>query len=192
MIHSRRNFMRALPAIGAAPVLWNSFSGTLRAAATGAAPEKYWELVRQQFPLEDGLTYLNAANVCPASRPVLDRYLHFLHDFHSNPSFQNREKYKPMYEQLRSKLAAMLGVTADEIALTRNTSEGSNLIVEGVDLQRGDEIVITDHNHPSNNDSWKLRAATASRSSRFPSPFRPAANPIGSLLSTKPSPRAPR
>jgi selenocysteine lyase/cysteine desulfurase len=63
-----------------------------------------------------------------------------------------------MYEQLRGKLAAMLGVTADEIAVTRNTSEGSNIIVEGVDLKRGDEVVITDHNHPSNNDAWKVRA----------------------------------
>lgn len=158
MIHSRRKFMRVLPGLGAAPAVWSAFSGSLQAAATGSSPDQFWELVRQQFPLEDGLTYLNAANVCPASRPVLDRYLHFLRDFHANPSFQNREKYKPMYETVRSKLAGMLGVTADEIALTRNTSEGSNLIVEGIDLQRGDEIVITDHNHPSNNDSWKMRA----------------------------------
>src|SRR5262245_58984390 len=142
MIHSRREFMRVLPAAGAAPALWSTLAGSLQAAATGANPDQFWKLVREQFPLEDGLTYLNAANVCPASRPVLDRYLHYLRDFHSNPSFQNRDKYKPMYEQVRTKLAGMLGVTADEIALTRNTSEGSNLIVEGIDLQRGDEIVI--------------------------------------------------
>ena len=37
-------------------------------------------------------------------------------------------------------------------------SEGTNIIVEGLDLQRGDEIVITDHNQPSNNDAWKVRA----------------------------------
>jgi selenocysteine lyase/cysteine desulfurase len=52
----------------------------------------------------------------------------------------------------------MLGVSADEVAFTRNTSEGNNLIVRGIDLKPGDEVVITDHNHPSNNESWKLRA----------------------------------
>jgi len=88
----------------------------------------------------------------------VDAYLHYLRDFHSNPSFQNREQYKPMYEQVRTKLAAMLGAGVDEIAITRNTSEGTNILVEGLDLQRGDEIVITDHNHPSNNDAWKVRA----------------------------------
>jgi isopenicillin-N epimerase len=158
MIHSRRDLMRAVAGVSTVPAFWSAFSGTLQAAATAADPDRFWELVRRQFPLQESLTYLNAANVCPASRLVLDRYLNFLRDFHSNPSFQNREKYKPMYEQLRTKLAGMLAVAADEVAITRNTSEGTNIIVEGIELQRGDEVVITEHNHPSNNDSWKVRA----------------------------------
>src|SRR4051794_33942091 len=133
-------------------------AGTAGASAGGRPEEALWRLVRRQFPLEDGLIYLNAANVCPASRPVLDRYAALLRDFQDNPSFQNRDKYRPLRESVRTKVAALLGVSADEIALTRNTSEGSNLVVRGIDLKPGDEVVITDHNHPSNNDSWKLRA----------------------------------
>src|SRR5262249_13095747 len=86
------------------------------------------------------------------------RYAALLRDFQANPSFQNRDKYRPLRESVRSKVAALLGVSADEVAITRNTSEGSNLIVRGIDLKPGDEVVITDHNHPSNNESWKLRA----------------------------------
>jgi isopenicillin-N epimerase len=104
------------------------------------------------------LIYLNAANVCPASRPVLDRHAEFMRDFQSNPSFQNRAKYDPLRERLREKIAGMLRVSADEIAITRNTSEGTNTVVEGVDLKPGDEVIIYDHNHPSNSDSWKMRA----------------------------------
>lgn len=156
MSQSRRNFMKA---ISAAPAAWASFASALAAATTSPGDQdRSWELVRQQFPLANGLVYLNAANICPASRLVLDRYTYFLRDFHSDPSFQNREKFKPLYEQVRTKLGAMLGASADEIAITRNTSEGSNIIVEGLDLQRGDEVIITDHNHPSNNDAWKVRA----------------------------------
>jgi len=87
--------MRALPALGAAPAAWSAFASSLQAAAATPSQDRYWDMVREQFPLEEGLTYLNAANVCPASRLVLDRYQRFLLDFHSNPSFQNREKYKP-------------------------------------------------------------------------------------------------
>ena len=157
MEHSRRNFLHAVAAV---PASWAAFTSALRAApaAPEATNEAYWSLVKRQFPLDENLIYLNAANVCPASRPVLDRHAEYMRDFQSNPSFQNRAKYEMMRERLRDKIATMLRVSSDEIAITRNTSEGSNIIVKGVDLKPGDEVLITDHNHPSNNDSWKVRA----------------------------------
>ena len=151
MTSSRRAFFRTAAAL---PASWTAFAAALQAAE----PESYWQMVKRQFPLEEKLIYLNAANVCPASRPVMDRHVEYLRDFHANPSFQNRDKYVAMRESLRGKVAHMLRVSADEIAVTRNTSEGSNIIVKGVDLKSGDEILITDHNHPSNSDSWKVRA----------------------------------
>ena len=158
MPNTRRDFFK----LAALPVTWQAFQTKLQAAAASRLPdagnETYWQMVRRQYPLAEGLLYLNAANVCPASRLVLDRHLEYLRDFHSNPSFQNRDKYEAMRESLRGKLARMLRASADEIAVTRNTSEGSNIIVKGVDLKPGDEVLITDHNHPSNNDSWRVRA----------------------------------
>jgi isopenicillin-N epimerase len=161
MDNSRRSFLRSISAVAALPASWTAFTSALKAApgTAGAGNESYWSLVKQQFPLEENLIYLNAANVCPASRPVLDRHAWFMRDFQANPSFQNRAKYEAMRERLRDKIAAMLRVTPDELAITRNTSEGSNIIVKGVDLKPGDEVLITAHNHPSNNDSWKVRAA---------------------------------
>src|ERR1700747_2721050 len=105
MDSSRRSFLRSIPALTALPASWTAFSSALKAApgTAGAGNESYWSLVKQQFPLDDNLIYLNAANVCPASRPVLDRHAWFLRDFHANPSFQNRDKYHPMYESLRAK-----------------------------------------------------------------------------------------
>ena len=158
MSNTRRDFFR----LAALPIAWRTFQSRLEAAAASRLPdagnETYWQMVKRQYPLEEGLIYLNAANVCPASRLVLDRHVEYLRDFHSNPSFQNRDKYEAMRESLRSKVGRMLRVSPDEIAITRNTSEGSNIIVKGVDLKPGDEVLITDHNHPSNNDSWRVRA----------------------------------
>ncbi len=152
---SRRVFFRGLA--GGLPASWVAFQNKL-AGAPAAGGEDYWGLVKRQFPLADGLLYLNAANVCPSSRPVLDRHQEFLRDFHADPSFQNRDKYDGRQESLRTKLARMLGASAEEIAITRNTSEGANAIVNGLDLSEGDEVLITTHNHPSSNDSWKVRA----------------------------------
>src|SRR5438046_2755441 len=152
MPSTRRDFFRAAVAL---PASWTAFTTAIQAATTD---ESYWSMVQRQFPLADDLIYLNAANVCPASRPVMDRHLEYLRDFHSNPSFQNRDKYSAMRESLRTKAARMLRVSPDEVAVTRNTSEGSNIVVKGVDLKPGDEVVLTEHNHPSNRDSWKVRA----------------------------------
>src|SRR5262252_9392691 len=63
-----------------------------------------------------------------------------------------------MQESLRAKAARMLRVSGDEVAITRNTSEGSNIVVKGVDLKAGDEVIVTSHNHPSNLDSWRAAA----------------------------------
>jgi selenocysteine lyase/cysteine desulfurase len=183
MAETRRAFFRTLPAVGTA-LSWAGFASALQSAGTSDLKESHWRLVKKQFPLEEGLLYLNAANVCPASTLVLDRYLALERDFHANPSFQNRDKYKPMQEKLRAKLAAMLNASADEIAITRNTSEGSNAIVKGIDLKPGDEIVITDHNHPSNNDSWRVRAerdGLVVRSAPVPVPAKSSADLLDSI-----------
>ena len=149
---TRRDFFRAAVAL---PASWTVFTNALQAAGSD---DSYWQMVQRQFPLDDDLIYLNAANVCPASRPVMDRHLAFLRDFQANPSFQNRAKYTTIQESLRAKAARMLRVSADEVAITRNTSEGSNVVVKGVDLKASDEVILTSHNHPSNLDSWKVRA----------------------------------
>jgi isopenicillin-N epimerase len=69
-------------------------------------------------------------------------------------------------------------VTLTCCATSIRTSEGSNIIVRGLDLKAGDEVVITEHNHPSNNDSWKVRSkrdGIVVKAVRVPVPARSAA-----------------
>jgi isopenicillin-N epimerase len=159
----RREFFGIASAgVSAATALttWTAMSQTLRAAPAAGEPanETYWSLVKRQFPLEDGLLYFNAANVCPASRAVLDRHAQFERDFQADPSFQNREKYSPIRASVRAKTAKMLNVSASEVAYTRNTSESNCIIVNGLNLKPGDEVVVAAHNHQSNKEAWQIRA----------------------------------
>jgi selenocysteine lyase/cysteine desulfurase len=140
---------------------WAAMAQALRAAPGSSDPanETYWSLVKRQFPLADDLLYLNAANVCPASRAVLDRHHQFERDFQANPSFQNRDKYTEIRGIVRRKMARLLNASdPSEIAFTRNTSESNCFIANGLPLKPGDEVVISSHNHPSNLDVWTLRA----------------------------------
>lgn len=117
--------------------------------------------VRPLVALQKDLVYMNAANIAPCGKVALAEYVKQLNDFQQNPAFQNREVYKSLSESVRARLARLLGTAPDEIALTRNASESNNLIAQGLRLQAGDEILITAHNHPSNTQSWQLRARQA-------------------------------
>ncbi|MGW8267334.1 MAG: aminotransferase class V-fold PLP-dependent enzyme [Longimicrobiales bacterium] len=120
--------------------------------------EVYWTRVREQFPLAPGLILMNAANLCPSPYPVQDAVFRHTRDVDGDASFQNRAKFGPLKEEARRALAAYVGADAREIAITRNTSEGNNSVVNGLDLGPGDEVVIWDQNHPTNNVAWDVRA----------------------------------
>jgi selenocysteine lyase/cysteine desulfurase len=56
-------------------------------------------------------------------------------------------------------VARHVGASPEEIALVRNTSEANNVINAGLSLGAGDEVVLWDQNHPTNNVAWDVRAA---------------------------------
>jgi len=132
---------------------------------SGSAPanpdpgdEAYWSRVKEQFSLAPGLVLMNAANLCPSPYPVQDAVFRHTRDIDRDPSFQNRGKFGALKETAREALAEYVGASPTEIAITRNTSEGNNSIVNGLDLGPGDEVVLWDQNHPTNNVSWDVRA----------------------------------
>ncbi len=156
---SRRSFLKRLAGgaalLPAAKALGESHS-PLPAPDEG---EAYWEMVREQFPFREEKVPMNAANLCPAPRVVTDRVVALTRDINMDCSFNNRAKFAQLREESRSKVAQHLGVSADEIALVRNTSEANNTINNGLPLKEGDEVVLWDQNHPTNNVAWEVRAA---------------------------------
>lgn len=147
-----------------------------------AADEAYWERVRDQFPLAPGLVLMNAANLCPSPYPVQDAVFRHTRDVDRDASFQNRAKFSELKEEAREALAGYVGASPEEIAITRNTSEGNNTVVNGLDLGPGDEVILWDQNHPTNNISWDVRARrTGFTVRRISTPWGENADP-GSLL----------
>ena len=162
MALSRRDFTRLFAAGGSAALFVHPEFAFARPAAlppTGAAAgDAFWNGVRDQFVMPPGLAVMNAANLCPSSRPVLESMYGATRDIDQDPSQNNRAKLYPAKEETRARLARFLRVTPEEIVITRNTSESNNLISNGLDLKPGDEVVIFHDNHPSNNAAWRKKA----------------------------------
>ena len=157
---SRRLVLRRL-AQGAALLSAGLPSLSALAARLGAASndDAYWEMVRRQFPFREARVPMNAANLCPAPRVVAEAVVDLTQDIDVDCSFNNRQKFKTLLELSRKQVADQLGVDSDEVALVRNTSEANNIINNGLPLEAGDEVLLWDQNHPTNNVAWQVRAA---------------------------------
>jgi isopenicillin-N epimerase len=149
-IIARREFLKT---VGGASLTgsWLAGSTVAAAEAAGSAPAA--------FGFTDDRVPMNAANLCPMPVVVRDAAARYARDLDRDMSHVNRGRIERLKEEARSRLAKQLGVSADELAIVRNTSEANNIIVQGLPLSPGDEVLLWDENHPSNGVAWDVQAA---------------------------------
>ncbi len=161
---SRRNFAKLFAVGGSAALLADPIFAREMAAASDILPagpsagEPFWKSVREQFVMPPDLAVMNAANLCPASRPAAEALTRESLSVDRDPSPVNRARLMPEKEKTRVALAEFLRVTPDEIIITRNTSESNNMVSNGLDLKAGDEVLLHEDNHPSNLVAWQEKA----------------------------------
>jgi isopenicillin-N epimerase len=129
-----------------------------RSNTTLASDETYWREIQRAFAVDRSLVYLNSASVSPTPSHVLDEMIAELRRSHAAPvEFMWRE-LEPRVEVVRRELAAEFGCDPEEIAVTRNASEAMETMIFGLDLRRGDEVVVTTQNYDRMLTAWDQRA----------------------------------
>ncbi len=122
-------------------------------------PEKYWlQVRREQFLLPGWRAFLNNGSLGVAPRPVVRTVAEFLE---TAAALVHDEYPRWGYETLdeeRAEMAAFAGCKKEELAFTHCATEAMSVIANGIDLKAGDEVLITDHEHPSGIAPWALRA----------------------------------
>lgn len=163
---SRRNFLGRLAGGSTVAVVGLSeiraaFARTLQSVSSfwmdTLDDSTYWERIRSHFILDDGFAYLNTGTLGPTPRPVVRAMNEYWRLMAVNPN-ENSAVFQNHVEQIRVKLAAFFGARPDEIAITRNTTEGNTILCQGLDLEPGDEILITAYEHASNRETQKRQA----------------------------------
>jgi isopenicillin-N epimerase len=126
----------------------------------GSNPEKYWLQVREeQFYLPSWRVFLNNGSLGVAPRPVLAAVTDYLE---RSAALMVEEYPRWGYETLdeyRAEMAQFVGCKKQELAFMHNATEGMSTIAAGLDLKSGDEVVITNQEHPSGRCPWQLRQA---------------------------------
>ena len=113
-----------------------------------AQDEDFWARVQQAFTVDRSLVNLNNGGVSPSPALVQDAMKRHLDFSNMAPVYAMWRILEPQREAVRQRLARRWGVDSEEIALTRNASEGLQICQFGVDLKSGDEILTTTQDYP--------------------------------------------
>lgn len=112
--------------------------------------ETYWKQLRDQFPLDRSRIYLNNGTMGPSPFSVIEAVKKGMMEGDEFGNYAGWEKITP-------KIASFIGALPDEIALTHNTTEGINIYTWGLPLSKGDEVILTNHEHAGNALPWLNR-----------------------------------
>lgn len=123
--------------------------GSAALASTGFTKAEGWDEIRKQFPLDPGLTYMNNGGLGPSPYPVIETITREMMD-HERIS----EPCHGKVAAVREKACSFFNCGKEELAITRNTTEGMNIIARGLPLEKGDEVMVSTHEHPGGYMCW--------------------------------------
>ncbi len=165
---SRRDFVRGLTAAGmaATPAFRDTAIASLfrantiagdKSPAEVAEDETYWSEIQRAFDTDRTLINLNNGGVSPTPTHVLEAMIRDLRFTNEAPVEHMWRILEPRVESVRRDLAREFGCDPEEMAITRNASEANEIMIFGLDLKAGDEVVTTNQNYGRMLTSWDQR-----------------------------------
>lgn len=112
-------------------------------SASLAADEAFWFEAQQAFTVDRSIVNFNNGGVSPSPAVVQEAMKRHLDYSNTAPPYSMWRILEPQREPVRQRLARTFACDPEEIALTRNASEGLQICQLGFDLQPGDEVLTT-------------------------------------------------
>lgn len=108
-----------------------------------------WNSIKSQFIYKGGNLYFNTASLGASPRIVVDSICKSLIDLE-----EKGRDGRWLFDECREKLANMLLASTEEIAISRNATEGMNIVANSLPLKEGDEILLSKHEHIGGSAPW--------------------------------------
>ena len=151
----RRDFLKltGIAAAGGALSIATSCKSTAKnipPVAQGLPENAFWKSVQDQFLLDPKQTYMNIGTTGAMPLRVLENYDKYNRVVARHPmGFSDELGWDFGFTKQREKLGRQFGCASDEIIVSRNTTDGLNTILFGLPFNKGDEILLTHHEHVS-------------------------------------------
>lgn len=111
--------------------------------------------IRRLTPSTEDYAYFQTSGFSPKPEPVVEEVIRLTRLTSQGPALPAvYETLLNVLEATRTKVAHSLNAHPDEIVLSENTTIGINIIANGIDWRRGDNVILSTHEHPGNRIPW--------------------------------------
>ena len=152
---TRRDFLRGAEALVLATALNRAYAAV--PPEDLASDEDFWKKIRSAYVPDATILNFNNGGVSPAPTSVLDAEIDAIRYSNLLPSYRMWHDLEPKIEDVRKKMALMWNADPECIAITRNASESLQIAQFGINLQPGDEVLLTSQDYPRMITTWQQR-----------------------------------
>jgi selenocysteine lyase/cysteine desulfurase len=157
---NKRSFLKNISLLGMAPAFQNldKWIGKFehRLPEELAADELFWEGIRRGYRLKPDYINLENGYYCFLPQETLENFIHHVRYINVEGSYYMRTRRFEDKKMMAAKLAALAGCSADELIITRNTTEALDMVIGGTHWQPGDEAVMAQQDYGAMLDMFKL------------------------------------
>jgi len=110
--------------------------------------------IREDFPITKEYTYLDNAGLSPLPVQVIKAITNFIEERSLVGALNYFTSWQELIKDVSILFGKLINADIDEIALTRNTTEGINIVANMLNLKKGDNVIINDLEFPANIFPW--------------------------------------
>lgn len=163
-MQKRRQFLQQMTAFGlTSPFLFNHLDNILalaenRSPGEIAQDENFWAEIRSGYRLKPDYINLENGYYCFLPQETLENYIQHIREVNYQGSYYMRTVQWDNKLAVAEELANLAGCDAEEVAITRNTTESLDLVIGGQHWKEGDEAVMAHQDYGAMLDMFELQA----------------------------------
>ena len=137
--------------------------------------------LRELFYLRRDIAFLNHGSFGACPRPVFEDYQKWQREVEAEPVEFLGRRLNGLLREARQALGTLVGAEADDLVFVTNATVGLNIVAHSIPLERGDEVLGTDHEYGAMDRMWEM--VCAGRGARYvrravPVPFSDASKVV--------------
>jgi isopenicillin-N epimerase len=111
--------------------------------------------LKKLFMLDPNITYLNHGSFGACPKPIFENLIKYQKQLEYDPVKYLDINILDLLNKSRNDLSNYINCNINDIALFQNPSTALNTVIKSLNLQKGDEILSTNHEYGALNMAWK-------------------------------------